>query len=321
MFHFGIKETFGLTDEAASLVPKAHPFVYTHQGNFPRFYAFILYFLGFKSPEWQIVVTTFTIGLAGIWLCHRFFSKYVSTLFALIVCFLLMTDYIMFAQWNVSTWRVWHLFFFFSSFLCCHGLIEKNWRIFIPLTIINFACLFYTEISYASFVFLSCCIYILFFSNIRLRVKINSIFLLCIGVSVGVAILIIQNIAYLGFDDFLNDLNYTYNGRNNSTSQSAIDKIIQFYRDHYIVFWINFNSENGIRNPISILHNFYYYCLGPYGPFITLSALISIIGTVINIIVPKLKATSRIYCDFFSYINVLFFFIACLMLYHIDTYS
>lgn len=109
---FGFKTTFGLTDETFSLAPSAHPFVYTHQGNFPRFYSFILYQLGFQSFGWQVGITTFTIGFMGLIFCHQFISKNVSILFSIIFCTLLMTDYIMFSQWQVNVWRVWQFFFF-----------------------------------------------------------------------------------------------------------------------------------------------------------------------------------------------------------------
>src|SRR5687768_5338062 len=46
IYHFGVAQTFGLTDEAYGLSAAAHPYVYTHQGNFPRFFALALYALG-----------------------------------------------------------------------------------------------------------------------------------------------------------------------------------------------------------------------------------------------------------------------------------
>jgi hypothetical protein len=45
MYLHGIGSTYGLTSEATSPID-AVQFVYTHQGNFPRFYALLLYALG-----------------------------------------------------------------------------------------------------------------------------------------------------------------------------------------------------------------------------------------------------------------------------------
>src|ERR1700730_3872299 len=44
LFSFG-----GLTNETTSSASSAQAFLYTHQGNFPRFFAYLLYVLGAKS--------------------------------------------------------------------------------------------------------------------------------------------------------------------------------------------------------------------------------------------------------------------------------
>ena len=90
LYDFGWSFAYGLTDESFGISPESHPYVYTHQGNFPRIYAYFLYCLGFRSTEWQIIVTTFTVGVAGIWFCYHYFSKYVSPLFSVVFCLLLM---------------------------------------------------------------------------------------------------------------------------------------------------------------------------------------------------------------------------------------
>ncbi len=290
LFHFGLQKTFGLTDEAYGLLKQAHPYVYTHQGNFPRFYTFFLYYLGVKSAELHILITTFTIGLAGIWLCHRFFAKYVSCLFAAIFCLLLMTDYIMFAQWHINTWRVWHLFFFFSSFLCCHALNKKNRNLFILLALLNFACLYYTEIVYASFVFFSTSIYLFLLSNESYQRKISNFTIFALGSALGIAALIIQNVLYLGWEGFLQDLNYTFSARNQLLGGDEAHKIIKFYNENKIVFWDNFNEFQKIRNPLLVIKNFYRHCLLPYGAFMTLCALLALLGPAIAWFFTKLQA-------------------------------
>jgi hypothetical protein len=104
----------------------AHPFVHTHQGNFPRLFAFAIFALGATSVQSQIVVTTFTVGLAGVVLAYVFFSRIADPLLATIFCLLLITDYVLVAQWQVVTYRVWHLFFVFSSLLCVHLLAQRQ---------------------------------------------------------------------------------------------------------------------------------------------------------------------------------------------------
>lgn len=291
LYNFGLKTSFGLTDEAFAILKEAHPYVYTHQGNFPRLYAFILYCLGARSAESQIFITTFTIGLAGIGFCYHYFAKYVSHLFSVIFCLLLMTDYIMFVQWQVSTWRVWHLFFFFSSYLCCHGINGKNQKIYIIASIINFACLFYMEIAYAAFVFLSSGIYLFLIQTGSWKKRIFIFFIFSIGAALGIGILIGQNIAYLGWDTFLQDLAYTFSARNQLTTgdQTAIHKVTDFYSKHKIAFWENFNSIEGLRNPVFIFKNFYRHCLLSYSPFLTVTSSLIILSTFLSLISENIK--------------------------------
>ncbi len=276
LYDFGWGFTYGLTDESFGISPESHPYVYTHQGNFPRIYAYFLYCLGFRSAEWQILVTTFTVGLAGIWFCYHYFSKYVSSLFSVIFCLLLMTDYVMFMQWQVNTWRVWHLFFFFSSFLCCHGLSGNKRKFFIVLSMLNFACLFYMEIAYALFVTSSCAIYLLLQKEVLWKRKFYDCTILAFGSALGVGILIGQNIAYLGWDIFFQDLSYTFISRNHSSldKETFVKEVVAFYEKNKIAFWNNFHSPEGRRNPITILKNFYQYNLLSYSPFFTLVACI-----------------------------------------------
>src|ERR1700674_520128 len=51
---FGFSSSFGLTDEAYGPNPAAHPYLHTHQGNFPRLFSFLIYKLGAHSVEAQI---------------------------------------------------------------------------------------------------------------------------------------------------------------------------------------------------------------------------------------------------------------------------
>src|SRR5262249_40360729 len=61
LYHFDFWKTCGLTDEAFSPDPEAHPFLYTHQGNFPRAFAFLIFVLGARTIESQVWITTFTV--------------------------------------------------------------------------------------------------------------------------------------------------------------------------------------------------------------------------------------------------------------------
>jgi len=46
LYEFGLAKSFGLADESFAYLDAAHPYVHTHQGNFPRVFAFLIYALG-----------------------------------------------------------------------------------------------------------------------------------------------------------------------------------------------------------------------------------------------------------------------------------
>ena len=75
LYRFDFFKSWGLTDEAYGPDPAAHPFVHSHQGNFPRLFAFLIYVLGARTAESQIVVTTFTIGALAMFLAFTFFAR------------------------------------------------------------------------------------------------------------------------------------------------------------------------------------------------------------------------------------------------------
>jgi hypothetical protein len=115
------RRSFWLTDEAYSPNPKAHPFIHTHQGNLPRLYAFVLYVLGARTIETQIVATTATAGVLAVWLLYHVLAKVGSPRFALVAGLVFLTDYLFFAQWQVVTYRVWHTVLLFVAPACVLG--------------------------------------------------------------------------------------------------------------------------------------------------------------------------------------------------------
>jgi hypothetical protein len=69
LFDYGFSKNKGLADEACEYSghnPLAHPLVHTHEGNFPRLWATLLYALWFRSAHAQITITTFSISLLGL---------------------------------------------------------------------------------------------------------------------------------------------------------------------------------------------------------------------------------------------------------------
>ncbi len=282
ILRFGVRETFGLTDEAYGQEATQHPYVYTHGGNFPRIYTLLLYVLGARTAEAQIVITTFTVGLTGLLLAYHFFSRVANPLFALIYCLFLITDYVMQTQWLVNTWRAWHPFFLFSSLLCVHGLLRRGrlprWRA--AITLLNFACLIYFEIVFATLVTVSAMVYAGLLGRRRPRRVLQGWLLIGGGAALGAAVLIGQLIGYLGWDGFREDVRLTYLARN----AAAVDlnafrsAVWSFVEEHRLVFWDNFFG-GVVSNTV-----LFRWCLLPYTPALVFIALLISTGWAVSLL-------------------------------------
>ncbi len=271
LYHFGVGDTMGLTDETYGLNPEAHPYVYTHQGNFPRFFAWLLIILGAQSIELQTGITIFTVGLAAVFFAYHFFSRISSPLFAFVTCTILLTNYLLFTQWHVVTFRVWHAFFFFSTLLCVHALRFPRKVLWGFLTIINYICLFYYEFIFASFVAITAALYTacVYYKDLKIIRRGWSIQLF--GALTAAAILIGQIIAYLGFKDFLKDAYLTFLARNfASNSSKFFNELKNFYDNHHIVFWYNLVDGSYALNFKQFIRSLLHWNFAPFTPFFCL---------------------------------------------------
>jgi hypothetical protein len=91
----------------------------------PRLFSDALYALGIRL-ELQSAVTVFTVGLLGFWFAYRFLAEISTRLYATIACLLLMTDYIMFAQWHVGMWQTWNMFLLFGGLFLAQRVASTN---------------------------------------------------------------------------------------------------------------------------------------------------------------------------------------------------
>lgn len=245
LYHFDIAKSAGLADEAFAYHEAAHAYAHTHQGNFPRLFAFLIFSLGARSIESQIAVTTFTVGIAAILMGFHFFSRIANPVFALTCCFLLITDYLLVAQWQVVTYRVWHEFFIFSSMLCVHRMIEGR-RFWPVLSIINFACLFYYELIFVAFVSLSSAFYAAYLCRGNKLRLLGFWMTQAVGGIAALAILALQLYFYLGWEDLKTDAFLTFLARNHYQDGAVLlQHMRDFYESRNIVFW--YNLEDGSR--------------------------------------------------------------------------
>lgn len=293
LFNSGLSQSFGLTDEAYGFNPAAHPYVHTHQGNFPRLFAFLIYALGARSIGSQILVTTFTVGLAAIFFAYRFFSKIANPLFALVCGLVLISDYVLVGQWQVATYRVWHEFFVFSSLLCVHGFGERR-RIWSLLTIINFACLFYYEVVFVAFVSLATALYAAVIFRRTPRNALLFWLLQAAGGAIGLGVLALQLALYMGWDNLLQDAFFTFVARNQyHDSPELLQHMRTFFESQNIVFWYNLVDAGKFQTLAYFVASLTYFEFEVHTPFFSNLSWILLLGVSAALIPQKFTTPAQ----------------------------
>lgn len=278
-------KSFGLTDEAFSPFPEAHPMIHTHQGNWPRIYAFILFALGARTAESQIILHVFTIGALSIWLMHRFFAKITSNMFALIISLIFMTDYILFAQWQVVTYRVWHCFFIFAIFNCMHEFeSSKKWKAFF---IFNFAALYYWELVFAFYLSVWSLLYYWTISKSFKKTFKCGLLISASGLS-AIAILFTQLSLFMGPKNVIEDFSLTFFARNFAKTPDELIKVLKgFYETKNIAVFYNVPDSLQFKGLINYITSFFKYGFQMHTPVLSLMALIVLCSIILRFIKDK----------------------------------
>lgn len=293
LFNFDFFKSFGLADESFAYHQAAHPYVHTHQGNFPRLFALLIYLLGARSIESQILVTTFTVGLAAIFFAYHFFSKIANPLFALVCSLVLISDYILVGQWQIVTYRVWHEFFVFSSLLCVHGFGERR-RIWSFLTVINFACLFYYEVVFVAFVSLATTFYAAVIFRRTPRSALLFWILQAAGGAIGLGVLALQLVLYMGWDNLLQDAYLTFVARNQYHDvPELVERMRTFFESHNIIFWYNLEDGSKFRTLAYFVASLTYFEFEVHTPFFSTLCWIILLGASAALISQKFRAPAQ----------------------------
>jgi hypothetical protein len=257
MIRFGFWHGALLSDEAYGRQSEAHPYVYTHEGNFPRFFVYVLMRLGIIRIEWQIAITAVLVGSATIYLCFQFFSRSVSDLFAFIVCTVFATDYLLFMQWEVNTFRVWHGLLFFLCLVCVQEFGRRHPRRAGATLFFTAVALFYFEVVFALFAAaMSVCYALLTFPKRRLVLAAAAI--TSAGAGVAIACLFGQSVALLGWTAAARDVELTFLSRNFYHQATRGAQPLIFYLTHHIVYWLDQPNTSGYLHVETFLHT-----LGP----------------------------------------------------------
>jgi hypothetical protein len=285
---FGLQKSAGLADESTSAASLAHPVVHTHQGNVPRLYAAFLYAIGLTSPTSQVLATVLPVGFASVLLLFAALERFGGSGFAATSSFILLTDYILFVQWQVVTYRLWH-FAFIAALLAITIAYRSSRRPSLLLALfLTSLFLFYFELVFAAF--LSTAIAVLALILWRNQIKKGVLFvgIQLAGAAVSALILTAQLAAYLGWNGFLMDLKLTYVSRNlGIETLPALADLRSFVEQYNIAFLYNFMDPAARRPGALFLDSIFRWGLQAYTPPFAYSVLIVICGVLVALLAPS----------------------------------
>lgn len=249
LYNYSFWKSLGLTDESFSTVAAAHPFFHTHQGNMPRLFGFLIYVLGARTVPAQVLITVLVIGNLTLFFCYAFLARVTRPLIAFLFCMFLFSDYLLYAQWHVVTYRIWYGFLFFGTLFAISHAQSRSRLYHWPFVLLGglFFLLFYFELVFAIYVSIvcgSCGIWLYW----RQPSKIGRLYLAqAIGGSLALLLLFVQLVSVFGLDVVATDFRETFLARNASTGSESIAVLRHFYQDSNIVFWENFRNGQSLR--------------------------------------------------------------------------
>ena len=292
LYHFDFSKSLGLTDESFSPFPDAHPFLHTHQGNMPRLFGFLIFVLGARSIESQIIVTTLVIGSLTAFVTYRFFSRAVNPLFGFIFTILLITDYILFAQWNVVTYRVWHGALVFSILLALYEYKCDGKNRWLCLLFFSYLLTFYYELVFAGLLTILGFLYAIFLYRTDWKRLFSVAGVAAVGGLIALVVLTVQLVAVLGAEVAFRDFYITFFARNAAGAEEALRIMREFYSQQNIAFWYNVFNAAPYRAVVPLIHSVSTINFQTYTPVLTLAAFVSLVGWCLSYLVrfrPKVR--------------------------------
>lgn len=285
LYTFSFWKSLGLTDESYGLTEASHPFFHTHQGNMPRLFGFLIYALGARTVEAQVLITTLVIGNLTLFFCYASIAKITRPAIAFVFCLFLFSDYLLYAQWHVVTYRVWYGFIFFGTLFAISNATPEN-RIW-PYALLGllFFLLFYFELVFAGYVSIATGLYVLWlhWGSPKRIAALYGVQLIA-GVA-ALALLFSQLVLALGVDVVKADFSKTFLARNAFVAGTAIDA--SFFRDSNIVFWNNLRDGSLLRTIAVFAKSFGTYIFQIWTPPFFILVVIPFIGVIVSFIERK----------------------------------
>ena len=264
--HYGVIRSVGLTDETAATHPGASPYIHSHQGNFPRGFSTLIYFLGARSIESQIWVTTLVIGLTAFWFAFAYLARRTNPWFALLACLVMVADYLLVLQWHLNSYRVWHAWFFFAVLWWVDRGDQPRGRWWTLCGVLLFAALFYWEYVFGFFLGVLAAVYACLAHWRSTRRWLHLWGVEIAGGLVAIGVLLTQLTLYMGWSNVLLDIQYTLQARNSAESQVLSQRIADFYDKHHVLFWPNYADASALRTASRLADSFLRDHLQYYTP-------------------------------------------------------
>jgi hypothetical protein len=297
LYTFSFWKSFGLTDESYGLTEASHPFFHTHQGNMPRLFGFLIYVLGARTVEAQVLVTTLIIGNLTLFFCYASIAKLTRPATAFIFCLFLFSDYLLYAQWHVVTYRVWYGFLFFGTLFAISNAVPEN-RIW-PYALLGvlFFLLFYFELVFAGYVSIAaglCALWLHWGSPKRIA-ALYTVQLIA-GVT-ALTVLFSQLVLVFGIDVVKADFSTTFLARN-ASALGMTESIESFFRNHHIVFWNNFRDGSSLRTPLVFAQSIANYIFQVWTPMFSMLVIIPLAGVLVSFLERKPTRNAAVHGSF-----------------------
>jgi hypothetical protein len=282
LYTFSFWKSFGLTDESYGLTEASHPFFHTHQGNVPRFFGFLIYALGARTVEAQVLVTTLVIGNLTLFFCYASVARILRPSLAFIFCLFLFSDYVLYAQWHVVTYRVWYGFLFFGILFAISNAARPN--IVWPFTLLGalFFLLFYGELVFACYASIAAFLFGLWLHWGSPKKILKLYCVQVIGGFAAVGLLLLQLAAVFDIDVIKQDFLTTFLARNVAATGVTLEAVGTFFHDHNIVFWNNFRDGDLLRTATVFVRSLSFYIFQVWTPAFFILVAIPLLGVLIS---------------------------------------
>lgn len=251
LLNFGTEASF-LQDESTNTSPQAHPYVYTHGGNFPRFPAALVITFGADSASTHAALSVFVLGTLTVAIFFAAVLSFSSPTVALFSSIFLGTSVLLFLQWTSNSWRVWQLLFMSLTIFIASRIFASGPSVILSaISAIVVALATYTELSFGLLLVFTLVFWIVIQSRKRslpTRAIVSLSLLPLTGVLASSLLLAGQISGYLGVHGFLQDMRLTFAARNQGTRPEDL-----FFLNNFIVYWQNSPDVDAFRSLSSLV--------------------------------------------------------------------